>query len=193
MSKIHCCHFDAGHAADYNLLRECEGKARGPSGEDEGSRSVTPTLASGSASELLTRDGRGLSWLSGLRIARREALPSVIGDRAIDDRAAIDAFPCIEDQKEIGEPLEHHEPFALRTFHRFLPGCDVHSWGVPKQEPNQFLSIRNFNILSVRSCYQGVVRGSVASTKTFKVSYFCSRRASGEKDRRARHHPMAGN
>lgn len=30
---------------------------------------------------------------------------AIIGNRAIDNRAAIDAFPCIEDEKEIREPF----------------------------------------------------------------------------------------
>jgi hypothetical protein len=105
-------------------------------------------LASGCASGESARRGyRWLSRLDGLRIASGQALAAIVGNGAINDRAAVNALPCVEDQKEVGEPLEHHEPFALRTFHRFLPGCDVHSCGVAKQEPNQFLPVRNFNML----------------------------------------------
>ena len=57
-----------------------------------------------------------------LGIPGGQAFAPVVGNRAIDDGAAVDALPGVEDQKEIGEPLEHHEPFALRTFHRVLPG-----------------------------------------------------------------------
>src|SRR5687768_2390825 len=114
-------------------------------GRDDEQRSM---LASGCASGESARCGDGwLRLLDWLRIASGQALPAIVGNGSINDRAAVDALPCVEDQKEVGEPLEHHQPFALRTFHRFLPGCDVHSWGVAKQKPNQFLSVRNFNIL----------------------------------------------
>ena len=89
-------------------------------------------LASGIASGTLTGGDRWLRTLRWLRIASCQALPPIIGDGAIDDCAAVDALPRVENQKEVGEPLEHHEPFALRTFHRFLPGCDVHSCGRSK-------------------------------------------------------------
>jgi hypothetical protein len=58
-----------------------------------------------------------------LGFAGSQTLPPIIGDRAINDRSAVNAFPGIEYQEEIGEPLEHHEAFALRTFHRILQGC----------------------------------------------------------------------
>ena len=58
----------------------------------------------------------------GLRVACRKTFSSIIGDRAIDDRAAVDTLPCVENEKEIGKPLQHHHAFALRTFHHFLPG-----------------------------------------------------------------------
>ena len=62
----------------------------------------------------------GLSKLSrrdGLRFARRETLPAVGGNGAIDDGAAVDAFPGIEDEKEIRKSLQHHQAFTLWTFH----------------------------------------------------------------------------
>ena len=37
----------------------------------------------------------------GLSVACRKTLSSVVGDGAIDDRPAIDALPCIENEKEI--------------------------------------------------------------------------------------------
>jgi hypothetical protein len=36
-----------------------------------------------------------------LRIARSETLPSVVGNRAVDDGAAVNAFPGVEDEEEI--------------------------------------------------------------------------------------------
>ena len=51
-----------------------------------------------------------------------EAVSSIIGDRPIDDRSAIDTFPGIEGQEEVRESFQHHQPFALRTIHNhFLP------------------------------------------------------------------------
>lgn len=64
----------------------------------------------------------------GLGLARGEALSTIVGDGAIDDGAAVDAFPGVENEEEIREPLQHHQTFALRTFHRTLPGGDVYSW-----------------------------------------------------------------
>lgn len=62
----------------------------------------------------------------GLGIARGQALPPIIRNGAIDDRAAVDAFPGVEYQEEVGKPFQHHEAFAFWTFHRILPGCDVY-------------------------------------------------------------------
>jgi len=58
----------------------------------------------------------------GLRLSSSETLSPVVRDGAVDHGAAIEAFPCIEHQKEIREPLQHHHPFTLRTFHRSLLG-----------------------------------------------------------------------
>jgi hypothetical protein len=84
-----------------------------------------PALVLGDTSGGLARRGRGGRRLRRLCIAGGQAFSPVVGDRTIDDGPAVDALPCVEHQKEIGEPLEHHEPFALRTFHRVLPGCDA--------------------------------------------------------------------
>ena len=70
---------------------------------------------------------RRLNRLRCLRVARRETLPSIIGNGPVDDGTAIDALPGVKNEEEVGEPLQHHESFALRTFHRFLPGFYVHS------------------------------------------------------------------
>lgn len=49
-----------------------------------------------------------------------QTLPFVGGNGPVDDRAAIDAFPGIEDEEEVGKPLHHHQPFAFRTVHDAL-------------------------------------------------------------------------
>ena len=53
-----------------------------------------------------------------------EAVSPIIGDRPIDDRSAVDAFPGIEGQKKVRESFQHHQSFALRAIHNFLP-CEV--------------------------------------------------------------------
>jgi len=53
----------------------------------------------------------------GLGLSGRQTLSAIIGNGAVDHGAAIHAFPCIEDEKEIREPLQHHHPFTLWTFH----------------------------------------------------------------------------
>ena len=40
-----------------------------------------------------------------LRVSRGETLPSIVGNCAVDDGAAVNAFPGIEDEEEIGEPF----------------------------------------------------------------------------------------
>jgi hypothetical protein len=52
-----------------------------------------------------------------LGLSSSQTFSSIVGNGAVDHGAAVDAFPCIEDQKEIREPLQHQHPFALRTFH----------------------------------------------------------------------------
>ena len=49
-----------------------------------------------------------------------ETLPPVVGNRTIDDGAAVDTFPGVEDEEEVGEPFQHHESSAFRAFHRSL-------------------------------------------------------------------------
>lgn len=43
-----------------------------------------------------------------LRIFRGQALASIAGDRTINDRTAVDALPGVENEEEVGEPLQHH-------------------------------------------------------------------------------------
>src|SRR5437773_2680905 len=63
---------------------------------------------------------RGLASSDRLGVKRREALPPVHRNRSIDDRATVNAFPGIEDEEEVREPLQHHQAFALCTFHDIL-------------------------------------------------------------------------
>jgi len=62
-----------------------------------------------------------------LRIPCGETLPPIVGNGTVYDGAAVNAFPRVEDEEEIGEAFQHHEAFALRAFHRILPGGYVHS------------------------------------------------------------------
>jgi len=38
---------------------------------------------------------------SRLRFSSRQTLSTVVGNRAVDNGSTIDAFPCVEDEKEI--------------------------------------------------------------------------------------------
>jgi hypothetical protein len=42
-----------------------------------------------------------LHWLRRLGIPGGQAFAPVVGNRTIDDGAAVDAFPRVEDQKEV--------------------------------------------------------------------------------------------
>lgn len=67
------------------------------------------------------RQTRRLASGDGLGLRRGKAVPPVGGNRPIDDGTAIDAFPGIEDEEEVGKPLQHHQPFTFGTFHK--PSC----------------------------------------------------------------------
>jgi hypothetical protein len=41
----------------------------------------------------------------------------VLGNRLVDNSAAVDALPCVKHKEEIGEPLHRHHSFASPTFH----------------------------------------------------------------------------
>ena len=60
-----------------------------------------------------------------LDLARRKTLLPVHGNGPVDDRPTVNAFPGIEDEEKVGEPLQHHKPFASRTFHVTLPDRSV--------------------------------------------------------------------
>ena len=118
------------------LYGESTRKTRGVRQETRGVVVRTTPRSRLHASGELARGGRRLRGLHRLCIAGGETFAPVVGNRAIDDGAAVDALPCVEDQKEVGEPLEHHEPFAFRTFHRVLPGCGAQLWASKaKAEP----------------------------------------------------------
>ena len=52
-----------------------------------------------------------------------EAVSAVIGNRPIDDRSAVDAFPGIKGQKKIRESFQQHQSFALRAIHDYFLPC----------------------------------------------------------------------
>ncbi len=53
----------------------------------------------------------------GLGFSGSQTLSPIVGNRAVDNGPAIDAFPCVEDEKEIREPFQHHHPLALWAVH----------------------------------------------------------------------------
>lgn len=63
-----------------------------------------------------------LPYVNGLGLSGSQTLSAVIGNRAVDDGPAVDAFPGIKHEKEVREPFQHHQPLTLRTIHRSLPG-----------------------------------------------------------------------
>jgi len=64
--------------------------------------SVKPRLAHPEPFALV-RDSAStnLARASGLRFSSRQTLSAVIGNRAVNNGSTIDAFPCVEDEKEI--------------------------------------------------------------------------------------------
>lgn len=81
--------------------------------------------------------GNGL-WLSG-----REAFSAIVRDGAINNCPTVDALPCIENEEKIREPLQHHQPFALRTFHHSLPRwiCSQLSVSLAKDAPSCYFFV----------------------------------------------------
>ena len=57
---------------------------------------------------------------NGLGLLGFQALSTILGNGAVDNGAAVETFPGKKDEKEIREPLQHHRPLTLRTFHRSL-------------------------------------------------------------------------
>ena len=70
----------------------------------------------------------------------------------------------------------------------------VRSCGVPKQEPNQFLSIRNFNILDGTYLFPAGLDRAIAQYKNVQrvIFLFKEKRRRGQKDDPAWHCPLAG-
>jgi hypothetical protein len=91
------------------------------------------------------RWSEALARRNGLSFAGSEATATVRRNRAIDDGSAVNALPGVENEEEIGEPLEHHEPFTLWTFHRPLPGLEVKCCSGSKQELNHFVKLQEIN------------------------------------------------
>ena len=56
----------------------------------------------------------------GLGFSSLQTLSAILGNGAVDNGAAIEAFPGIKHEKEIGEPLQRHRPLTLWTFHLSL-------------------------------------------------------------------------
>jgi hypothetical protein len=54
---------------------------------------------------------------NGLGALGSQTLSAIIGDSAINNGAAVQAFPGIEHEKEIRESLQHHHPLTLWTIH----------------------------------------------------------------------------
>jgi hypothetical protein len=42
-------------------------------------------------------------------------------DGAVHNGSAVDAFPGVEDEEEVGKPLQHHQALALWTIHNQPP------------------------------------------------------------------------
>jgi hypothetical protein len=79
-----------------------------------------------------------LAYGHGLGSSGSQALSAIVGNRAVYNGAAIEAFPGIEHEKEIREPLQHHHSLTLRTIHRSLPMVITYTAAyVLKQDPRQ--------------------------------------------------------
>jgi len=49
-----------------------------------------------------------------------KAVSPIVGDCPIDDRSAVDAFPCVEGQEKVRESFQLHQSFALRAIHNYV-------------------------------------------------------------------------
>ena len=118
--KEECTRFDAQKEARYNRATPILG-SRGLRRWPILGRHTTPSHRANRA-----RAPR-LAGRHRLSVASGEALSTIGRNGSVDDGSAVDAFPGVENEKEIREPFQHHHAFALRTFHVFLLGGDVHS------------------------------------------------------------------
>lgn len=65
---------------------------------------------------------RNLASRYDVGLSRCKALSAIIGYRAVNNGPTIDTLPCVENEKKIRKPFQHHHPFTLRTFHYVLLG-----------------------------------------------------------------------
>jgi hypothetical protein len=83
-----------------------------------------------------------------MQILDGSALPPVHGNGAINDRTAVDAFPCIKNEEEIREALQHHQALTFGTFHQILLGDKNWLTGdKEKQILDHETTFNNFNYL----------------------------------------------
>ena len=64
--------------------------------------------------------------------------------------SAIEAFPGVENQEEVREAFQHHEAFAFRTSHLFLPGLVAMLWAAEARARPDCL-LRSFNNLALHT------------------------------------------
>lgn len=86
---------------------------------------------------------------NGLGLLGFQAFSAILGNGAVDNGPAVETLPGIEYEKEIREPLQHHRPFTLRTFHRSLlqmVRCTIE--GDVKQELRQIDAVQFGNDLN---------------------------------------------
>lgn len=76
---------------------------------------VSSSLPAGS---LAPQRSLSLASHNSLNLSRQQTLSAVGGNGAVDHGTEIEAFPGVEDDKEIREPLEHHHPLKLRAYLR---------------------------------------------------------------------------
>ncbi len=108
------CRFDRLLREDYNVCASWLG-GRVPV--------ISSDCHGGSAGSEVEPEGLiVLACPDSLRLAGSQTLSAIIGNGSVNNSAAIDAFPCIEYEKEVREPLQHHHSLAFRTFHCALPG-----------------------------------------------------------------------
>ena len=86
-----------------NLLQKCQ-------------ENTPDTIYNGKIGTICLTDIYNLGFLCG------QTLSTILGNSAVDNGTAIEAFPGIEYEKEVRESLQQHRSFALWTFHRSLLG-----------------------------------------------------------------------
>ena len=93
---------------------------------------------------LRTEGARSTERARGNRlVVKFSQTPSLVGgNRSVDDRSAVNAFPGIENEKEVRKPLHHHQAFAFRTIHSEPPNLVFCAALLSEyvDEPKQFTS-----------------------------------------------------